>query len=113
MKYDLTIYTPGMEPVLHIKYLVRFRGWEFNLHKIVRPDDHECFHTHPANAWRLVLWGGYVEQLSDGNLMFWDPGKFGKIVPEFEHRIACLYGKASYTLWLRAPITAKITTRGC
>lgn len=113
MNYDLTIHTPDGEPVLLIKYLIRWRGWELNLHKIVRPDEVGCFHTHPANAWRLILWGGYIEQLSDFSCVFWDPGKFGKIRPEFEHRIAYLYGKASYTLWLRAPVTAAITTRGC
>lgn len=113
MKYDLTIKTPKGEPVLLIKYLFRAFGCEINLHKIVRGDDVGCFHTHPARALRIVLWGGYVEQRGDGSMVFWDPGKWGIITPEFEHRIAYLYGKASYTLWFRGHVTAEIKTRGC
>lgn len=45
-----------------IRRLCSWRGWRLDLHKFVRADDASCFHTHPAKAFRLILWGGYVEE---------------------------------------------------
>lgn len=49
-------------PSMFIRTLFSFRGYKLDLHKFVRADDPTCFHTHPAKALRLILWGGYVEE---------------------------------------------------
>jgi hypothetical protein len=71
-----------------------------------------CYHTHPAKALRLVLWGGYVEELEDGTRVQWWPGKVGLVRPDLSHRIASLPRGNSYSLWLRGPKTHKIELRG-
>lgn len=96
-----------------IKRLVSFRGWHIDLHKMVGPDMPDCFHTHPAKAWRLILWGGYVEQLALGMHVEWRPLMAGFVKPEFAHRIARLRnGRASYSLWIRAPKCAEVQLIG-
>lgn len=113
MKYDIEIKSPDGFNVLLIKHLFKRFGWEINLHKIVSPDAAYCFHTHPAKAFRIILKGGYYEQLSTGEMIKWSLGNMGFIYPEFEHRIHALKKGSSYTLWIRGPITAEIKTRGC
>lgn len=34
------------------------------LHAFIRPDDDPDPHDHPWNFWSLILWGGYVEEIS-------------------------------------------------
>ncbi len=103
----------GMQPVLWIKKLVRFRGCIIQIHKFVRSDGKGCFHTHPAWAIRVVLWGGYVEELWDGRKRTWWPGRIGVVHPELEHRTdRLLNGKNSYSLWLRGPRCREIVLRG-
>lgn len=63
-------------PVLLIKNLLHLFGRRIDLHKIVWPDKWECFHSHPANwAIRIILWGGYVEEMHDGTMRRWWPGR--------------------------------------
>lgn len=100
--------------VFWIKKLAQFRGCVIQLHKFIRADLDGCFHTHPAWAIRIVLWGGYVEELGDGRWRMWFPGRIGIVRPELEHRIGGLRnGKVSYSLWLRGPKVRKINVRGC
>jgi hypothetical protein len=113
--------------VMWIKVIFKFRGFSLDLHKFVAADDPGCFHTHPAKAWRLVIWGGYWEEVLKKSTVpntggerwkesRWHqacaPGFMGMIAPEFCHRIASLYGPASYSLWLRWPVTHKILLIG-
>lgn len=101
-------------PALWIKKLARVRGRVLQLHKFVRADDEGCFHTHPAWAIRVVLWGGYIEEMGDGRLRTWFPGRVGVVHPELEHRIASLInGHVSYSLWIRGRKCRKIEVRGC
>jgi hypothetical protein len=101
-------------PSLLIKKLARAFGCVAQLHCFVRADDEACFHTHPAFALRIVLRGGYVEQVGDGSLITRRPGYVGIVPPEFEHRIhGLLNGRDSWSLWLRGPKVAKINVRGC
>lgn len=98
-------------------------GYSVRLHKFVAADDIGCFHTHPAYAIRIILWGGYVEEVPFYPVgvcqvaykkRYWFPGRFGIITPSFEHRIdRFLLGKSSWSLFIRWPYTAEITTRGC
>lgn len=84
-----------------------------DLHKMVRPDDPGCFHTHPAYAVRVVLWGGYIEELEDGTLARRGPGYVGMVKPDLSHRVdSLLNGRASYSLWLRGPKRATTELRG-
>lgn len=101
-------------PALWIKKLLRFRGYVVQLHKFTRADDPGCFHTHPAWAVRIILWGGYVEERGDGRWRTWLPGMIGVVPPHLEHRIGGLRnGRSSWSLWLRGPKVATINVRGC
>lgn len=95
--------------VFSIMNLVKFRGWTVRLHRFEHPDDPGCFHSHPAVAYRLILWGGYVEETPDGAHKSWRPLMLGRVDPDFVHRIHSLRnGRTSITLWVRGPITHKV-----
>ncbi|TGQ69538.1 hypothetical protein EN829_014925 [Mesorhizobium sp. M00.F.Ca.ET.186.01.1.1] len=101
-------------PSLFIKKLFRVFGCVVQLHMFIRADDPGCFHTHPAWAVRIILRGGYVEELGDGRWRAWRPGSFGIVGPDYEHRIGgLLNGKWSWSLWLRGPKIKTINARGC
>ncbi len=38
--------------------------WALMLHKMHRPDDDDCHHDHPWSFLTLILYGGYVEQVT-------------------------------------------------
>lgn len=95
------------------KTLISAWGWKVDLHCMVGADDPGCFHTHPAWALRIVLAGGYVEELEDGESLAWPPGHFGLVRPSLSHRIARLLNDdRSFSLWVRAPKSAAIELRG-
>jgi hypothetical protein len=105
---------PDGRPTFWIKKLWTWRGFSLQLHRFVGADDPGCFHTHPAWALRLVLSGGYVEEVGDGRWRTWWPGRLGIVSPDFEHRVAGLRnGRESWSLWLRGPKIAAIGIRGC
>ncbi len=113
MKYDEWRGSLDGRPVLWIRHLLCGRGFHVDIHKMVLADDADCFHTHPALAIRLVLWGGYVEQMEDGRWQLWFPFRFGFVHPALSHRIAGLRnGKASWSLWIRFRKVAKVELRG-
>ncbi|MGE3645467.1 MAG: hypothetical protein AB7F96_16585 [Beijerinckiaceae bacterium] len=113
MRYDEWRGSFDGRPTLWIKVLVARFGCKVQLHKFIRADDPGAFHTHPAWALRVVLWGGYVEETGDGRWRTWWPGKIGIVWPSYEHRIGGLRnGRVSYSLWLRGPKVAQIETRG-
>jgi len=97
----------GKETML-IKRLFHFRGFRIDLHKMIRSDDFECFHTHPAKALRVVLWGGYVEQFENRLYHTMSAFTWGFINPADCHRICKLINGPSYSLWIRWPKTHKI-----
>lgn len=124
-------------PTMWIMPLVRWRGRRLDLHKFVKPDMPGCYHTHPARAIRIPLWGGYVEEilhsatrldtgssivsLNTGNdwrfwpveWKTWRPGMVGLVHPELAHRIESLRnGRVSYSLWIRGRKTHKTELRG-
>jgi hypothetical protein len=106
-------------PAMFIKRLFSFAGRRVDLHKFVRADDLDCFHTHPATAIRIVLWGGYVEEIHapEGRVLHdyrtLRPGSVSIVRPELCHRIHdLLNGKVSYSLWLRGKRTAEVEIRG-
>lgn len=100
-------------PALYIKRLVRFFGFRIDLHKFVRADDRDCFHTHPAWAVRVILAGCYMEQFENGDFKFWWPLDIGIVRPSMSHRIhKLLNGEASYSLWFRGPVCSPVELRG-
>ena len=104
-------------PALYIRTLLKFRGRHIDLHKMVASDHPGCFHTHPAYAWRIVLAGGYEEEvmLEGGGTILREirPGTIERIAPSYCHRIVRLLNlEQSFSLWLRGPVCAKIELRG-
>lgn len=100
-------------PIFFIKHLVRLFGRRIDLHKFIEADLPQCFHTHPGNAIRVVLWGGYVEELPDGSKIEWKPGMIGLVRPAYSHRIDSLRnGRCSYSLWFRGRDTHIVFLEG-
>lgn len=113
MKWDEWRGSQDGRPTMWIRCLVAWRGFRIDLHKFIAADERGCFHTHPAKAWRLILWGGYVEQLESGRYRIWRPWMAGFVRPELSHRIALLWnGRVSYSLWIRWPKSAEVQLRG-
>ncbi len=111
--WDQWVGTDAGRVVMRIKRLASFRGRNVDLHGFVGADEPGCYHTHPARAVRVVLWGGYVEELEDGTRKTWRPGMVGLIRPELSHRVAELRnGRFSLSLWIRGRCTHPINLRG-
>jgi hypothetical protein len=103
-------------PTFWSKTLLRVGSWRLDLHKFIAGDDAGCFHTHPAHALRVILFGGYVEEVERvgaPHLRSWRPGMIGLIPPSLSHRVVSLRnGRVSYSLWIRGPKVARIELRG-
>ena len=112
MTWDRWVGSMDGRPVLWIKHLWHWRGFRLDLHKFEAADDPDCFHTHPAWAVRLVVWGGYWEEMEDGRRRLWWPGRFGIVAPELCHRVAGLRASRSISLWFRLPVSAPVRLRG-
>lgn len=101
------------------------KSFAIGFHVFEDGDEEGCFHSHPAWAFRLVLWGGYVEEAYVKRNLYpsgyhhvlkkrtFFPGRFGFVAPDFEHRIDRLLFKRSVSLWVRGPLKWDILTRGC
>jgi hypothetical protein len=100
------------KPAMWIKRLGYLFGRTIDLHKVVASDDPDCFHTHPSYCFRLILWGGYVEELHGGEKVTWRPGSFGIVSPSLCHRFDSLLNGPSYSLWIRGKVRAKVELRG-
>jgi len=113
MKWDGWRGSMDGRPTLWEKRLVSFNGRALDLHKMVAKDDADCFHTHPAYAIRIIIWGGYVEEIEGGAHRMWRPGMIGIVPPSLSHRVAGLRnGRASYSIWIRLRKRAKVELRG-
>lgn len=112
MIWDHIILDVFDRPVMGIKTLLRWRGRAIHLHYMVRPDLPACFHSHPATAIRIVLWGGYVEEMVDGSKRKWRPGMIGRVRPELIHRIDSFLFRRSVSIWFRGKNAHDITLHG-
>lgn len=123
--WDHSIVNPRGEVVFLWKELLTWewkgQKWTLRLHKFIQPDDPGCYHTHPARAFRWILWNGYIEEIYSeysliefdaGPLKVWRPGDHGWIEPEFCHRIEQILGDCSYSLWIHGPKVADIELYG-
>jgi hypothetical protein len=100
-------------PSMLIKRIFDRWGYRVDLHKFIRADDPDCKHTHPATAIRIVLWGGYEEELREGSLRVLRPGTVGIVKPELCHRIHRLLNeRCSYSLWFRGRKRAPVEIVG-
>ena len=102
----------GTVIVMRIKHIFSWRGYKLDLHKFVGEDGDDCFHTHPAMAIRIILRGGYIEELESGKYKIWEAGMIGIVRPELSHRISTIFENGALTLWFRFPKTHKIELRG-
>ena len=85
----------------------------------IRADDLTCFHTHPATAIRIILWGGYTEEIDTripGRVLYdyrrLKPGHIGIVRPELS-RPARLQGyqiEVDHTILFRHYYTAGDTS---
>lgn len=124
------------DATLRIKHLVHIWGRRLDLHGIAKADEPGCFHTHPALATRIILWGGYEEEVLESEAgccigggsrvgedccdrpvdlawrREWKPGMIGVVEPDFCHRISRVLRGPSYSLWLRGRITHKVRLLG-
>ena len=101
-------------PTLLVKHLFCHFGCHIDLHKMVGADDTDCFHTHPAYAVRVILLGGYVEELYETRRkVTWKPWHIGIIAPDYCHRVSVLLNsKVSYSLWIRFRKVAPVNLCG-
>jgi len=104
-------------PTMFIWHLASFRGYRLDLHKFVGLDGWGCFHTHPATAVRVVLRGGYIEEVEipEGHRREFKhvaAGSISLVRPELAHRIHWLPHGVSWSLWLRGPKTHETQLRG-
>lgn len=104
-------------PTFFYRDLFTIFGWRVTIHKFVSNDMLECFHSHPAVAYRVVLWGGYEEEVmgDEGvrHIEDCDVGYIGRVTPDYVHRIHSLKNqKTSVSLWIRGPKTDEIKLIG-
>jgi hypothetical protein len=105
--------TQDFVPTMYEHHLLNRWGWRADLHKFVGPDEKDCYHTHPAPALRVILRGGYVEELENGERVAWLAGDFGIVRPSTSHRVAAvLFDRPCYTLWIRSRKVAKTELHG-
>lgn len=99
-------------PTMLIKNILSHRGYKLDVHAFVREDDLDCFHTHSALSFRIVLWGGYIEELENGTKNVWFPLRFGFVTPEYSHRVDKIIFSKAYSLWIRWPKTHETQLAG-
>lgn len=113
MEWDEWIGSLDGRPTMWVKHLFCHFGCHIDLHKMVKADDPDCFHTHPAYAVRIILRGGYAEEV-EGQKWWndWLPGMVGIVRPSLCHRVAGLQHDESYSIWIRFRKIAPIELRG-
>jgi len=91
-------------------YLYRWSLWlpfglSLKVHKIVRSDNDRCEHNHPWWFIRIILYGGYAEQIKGKTYsrLPWRPWAFWRIypcLPSFQHKILRLFKRSNWSLVL-------------
>jgi len=121
MKWDKWRKNLEGKDVFYTKFLFTIFGVRFAIHKMVGPDTENAYHTHPAKAIRVILWGGYSEDIyekaDDGAKLVtgarWFPGKIGLVKPSTTHRVSAIHnGRSSYSLWIRFKETEEVQLVG-
>ena len=105
----------GGEASIFFKTLFTVFGLSFDYHIIVKADKEFCYHSHPGTALRIILWGGYVEEMYEtSRAVSWWPGCVGIVDANYVHRIHKLRvpGRRSYSLWIRGRDTTRTKLYG-
>lgn len=111
VKWDSWQGSSDIHLVMLTKHLLKWGTRKIDLHKIIAPDLSGRFHSHPANAIRVILWGSYVEEIEGGELKTWKAGMIGFVPGPYSHRFHEVYGPC-YTLWIRGISQFKIRLVG-
>lgn len=117
MKWDEWRGSLDGRPTFYSKRIFTVFGWRVSIHKFVSTDDDGCFHSHPATAFRVILWGGYEEEIRVSAVQTYlrkrRPLHASFVQPYLVHRVHSLInGRASYSLWVRGPKTNQIELLG-
>jgi hypothetical protein len=108
------IIGPRDNPYMLRWHLLRFRGWQLALHKMLRDDDDRALHDHRGDNLSIVLRGGYLEWFSHRgdpiDCVWRKPGSIIFRRGETPHRLTLGYSsedgktqRPSWSLWLRWP----------
>lgn len=111
MRWDRGPWSSGKYHGILSKYLFQGRGRRIDLHRLMKPDGLDQFHSHPARSFRIILWGGYIEQMETGQYKVWKPGMMGYIPKDLCHRIHLVFDPC-YTLWFRGKDRFKVRLVG-
>ena len=102
----------GEEPVFESWILSDDECGKAELHRMLRADAPGCFHGHPYESRRIILRGGYVEEVADvrgdseivgTKMRTCAPGFIGDVGKSMYHRIDHLIDGPSISLWLTMP----------
>ena len=82
--------------------------FSIKLHHILRNDHDRCEHDHPWNFIRIILWGGYVEEVNGKKRTCkpwrpWAPWRVYPVSGTFKHRVDTLVKGSSWSLILCGP----------
>lgn len=106
-----TIRNKNEVEVLKLWVIFYCDRFSIHLHRISAADSADCYHSHPAEAFRVILWGGYAEEnltLPDWlrSVKRWWPGMCGRVHTLTIHRIHRV--KRSWSLWFRSNVLSSI-----
>jgi hypothetical protein len=94
--------TPGTVPALLKRGLPWFGERNVYLHKMVRPDADRHLHSHPYMYASIILSGGYMEMVKQGDAVrpnHCRPGQLAVASAERYHRISRLPSGTCWTLF--------------
>lgn len=101
---DLT-WPPGADPYLYRWTLaVLGGGRRCYLHRYLGSDWSRNLHDHPKTFWSVGLWGGYVEQTSDG-IRQWRGPWVRRFPAEHRHRLRVSRRRGCWTLIFTGRVT--------
>ena len=105
-----TIKDIAGENVYMRRWGIELFGYKIKIHQILRPDDDRCEHDHPYWMFRIILWGGYSEEVGcDGfchKIKVCRPGHISFCPATYRHRISKLHnGHSSWSFVIAGPET--------
>ena len=92
--------TDEKNPTFEYKTILENKFICVKLHRIFAPDREDCFHSHPYPSTRVVLKGGYVEEMPDRTRRILTVGYQDLLQPNFAHRLDALAEDESVSLWI-------------
>lgn len=86
--------------VIYMKrwFLLRLYGHRLCIHKMLRPDYDKCKHDHPWPFTTFILYGGYKEELLNGDIVYNKVFRLYNREAKYAHRIAELPKGVCWTI---------------